>query len=193
MMQRIDPIQSIIANQFVISFKNLSHPGYFFFSGNLLSPYSAFLLIACSVLRPIFKLMITCFKISSESVAKLLKWDSVFIHLLDFRCLLICFSTFGFFFVFGRSYMIKLVLGFWLTGLGTSGFKPLLILEVFLDFYAATLFWTIWLTLLNSVTKPVLVGRLSALIVLLELPLVEYSTCIYSLIGYFVKYKCWST
>ena len=38
-IQRIDPTHNIIANQFVIYFKNLIHAGSFFFSGSLLSPY----------------------------------------------------------------------------------------------------------------------------------------------------------
>jgi hypothetical protein len=42
-MQRIDPIHNIIANQLANSFKNLIHAGVFFFSGSLLSPYNKFL------------------------------------------------------------------------------------------------------------------------------------------------------
>ena len=49
---RILPIQSIMANQFVTSLKNLIQAGVFFFSGNLLSPSSKFLLIAISVVNP---------------------------------------------------------------------------------------------------------------------------------------------
>ena len=51
-IQRIDPTHNMIANQFVTSFKNLSQAGSFSFSGNLLSPSSKFLLMACSVESP---------------------------------------------------------------------------------------------------------------------------------------------
>ena len=54
-IQRIDPIQSMIANQLVIYLKNLSHPGSFFFYGNLLSPYSAFLFNAISEVKPVYR------------------------------------------------------------------------------------------------------------------------------------------
>lgn len=53
----MDPTHNIIANQLVISLKNLIHPGYFFFYGNLLSPYYKFLLNAVSVVNPASRLV----------------------------------------------------------------------------------------------------------------------------------------
>lgn len=52
-IHKIEPTHNIIANQFVISLKNLIHAGSFFFYGNLLSPYSAFRLIAIYDVSPI--------------------------------------------------------------------------------------------------------------------------------------------
>lgn len=57
MMQRMDPTQSIMANQFVISFRNLIQAGVFFFSGSLLSPYYALRRTAASVRMPFYRLV----------------------------------------------------------------------------------------------------------------------------------------
>jgi len=43
----------MIANQFVISFKNRIQAGVFYFSGSLLSPSSRFRLIAIYVVSPV--------------------------------------------------------------------------------------------------------------------------------------------
>jgi len=55
-IQRIDPVHNMIANQFVISLIKRIQAGVFSFSGNLLSPSSKFLFTAASVDKPISKL-----------------------------------------------------------------------------------------------------------------------------------------
>lgn len=56
-MQRMEPIQSIMANQLASSFRNLIQAGVFSFSGSLLSPSYMFRLTAASVVRPVSRLM----------------------------------------------------------------------------------------------------------------------------------------
>ena len=54
-MQRMEPTQSRMANQLVISYRKRIQAGVFSFYGSLLSPYSKFRRAAASLVRPISK------------------------------------------------------------------------------------------------------------------------------------------
>ena len=126
MIQRMDPIQSKMANQFVIYFKNLIQAGVFSLSGSLLSPYYMFLLAAASLESPVSTLEPNLLSNSSKGIL----CSSIFCILSAFSFI---FRSYCYFSSFGLSELDQYVPMGACLGLGTLASSPRDRRDVFLE------------------------------------------------------------